>query len=161
MASRQEHADRETDKRGTYTQHWQAARFLVESISVAGKGGEKMRSLRGFQKTKEPGDGIRDRGDAFAGLTPNSSPSFGDAIAPARTKRRPEFANNPTRLQAEDAVGLRQKRRIWGARSERPGLSFGGLLDGPQTSNLTALAVEVAERGAIAEAREADRSAAE
>jgi hypothetical protein len=43
----------------------------------------------------------------FGGLTPNSSPTFGSAIALARTERRPEFSNNLTRLLAEDAAVVR------------------------------------------------------
>lgn len=52
----------------------------------------------------------------------------------------------------EAAVWARDpKDRIW---------ALGGLSEGPLTSNLTVLAVELAERGAT-EALEADRSAAE
>jgi hypothetical protein len=46
----------------------------------------------------------------FGGLTPNSSPTFGSAIALARTERRPEFSNNLTRLLAEDAAVVRHIR---------------------------------------------------
>jgi hypothetical protein len=43
----------------------------------------------------------------FTGLTPNSSPTLGSAIALPRTERRPEFSNNLTRLPAEDAAVVR------------------------------------------------------